>query len=192
MVKTIDEAVFVYMEPMQRFGKPFIFVYLLIWFIGSLWAMAALGSSTYQGTWFGIDIQAYKDYMSFGFAGALGGTLYGLRMFHEHYFDLTKQWIYWYVMRPAVCFGSAIVTIVLFESGILLLQVGDSMAARISVAFLTGYGYGKFMEKLRALTDTFFNGNGGGNGGGNGSGNGSASGNSSDTGDAGSDGQPPK
>ncbi|MFD0695526.1 hypothetical protein ACFQZT_15615 [Paenibacillus sp. GCM10027628] len=158
------------MEPLHKFGKQSIFAYLLLWFIGSLWMMALLGSGVFHGKLWGIDMNLYREYASFGFAGALGGTLYGLRMFHEHYHDLTTQWIYWYFMRPIVCFGSAIITIILFESGILLLQVGDSMAARISVAFLTGYGYGKFMDKLRALTDTFFNGNGSnGAGGGNGS-----------------------
>ncbi|MBD0379593.1 hypothetical protein [Paenibacillus sedimenti] len=157
------------MEPLQRFGKQSIFAYLLLWFIGSLWMMALLGSGSFQGKLLGIDVNLYREYAAFGFAGALGGALYGLRMFHEHYHDLTTQWIYWYLMRPIVCFGSAIITIVLFESGILLLQVGDSMAARISVAFLTGYGYGKFMDKIRALTNTFFNGTGNnGNGAGNG------------------------
>ncbi|MFC5446909.1 hypothetical protein [Paenibacillus aestuarii] len=166
------------MEPLQKFGKQFIFAYLLLWFIGSLWMMAILGSGWGTDKLLGIDINQFRSYASFGFAGALGGALYGLRMFHEHYHDLTSQWIYWYVMRPVLCFGCAIITIVLFESGILLLQVGDSMAARISVAFLTGYGYGKFMEKIRALTDTFFNGsNASGNGnGGNGGGNGSSGG----------------
>ncbi|TXK76343.1 hypothetical protein [Paenibacillus sp. N3.4] len=152
------------MDPLHRLGKQFIFAYLLIWFVGSLWMMALLGSGSPQGKLLGINIVQYSDYLSFGFAGALGGALYGLRMFHEHYNDLTTQWVYWYVMRPVLCFGSAIITIVLFESGILLLQVGDSMAARISVAFLTGYGYGKFMEKIRDLTTTFFSGNSGNNG----------------------------
>ncbi|MDD9266684.1 hypothetical protein ACFPES_06520 [Paenibacillus sp. GCM10023248] len=170
------------MNPIQRFGKPSIFVYLLVWFVGSLWMMAILGSGEVQGKFLGIHLEAYRAYASFGFAGALGGALYGLRMFHEHYHDLTVQWMYWYFMRPILCFGSAIMTIILFESGILLLQVGDSMSARISVAFLTGYGYGKFMEKIKALTTTFFNGNGNGNNGGNGNGNGNGS----------SDGAPPK
>jgi hypothetical protein len=158
------------MEPLHRFGKQSIFAYLLVWFIGSLWMMAVLGSGTFTGKLLGIDVNLYRDYAAFGFAGALGGSLYGLRMFHEHYHELTTQWVYWYLMRPVLCFGSAIVTIILFESGILLLQVGDSMAARISVAFLTGYGYGKFMEKIRALTITFFNGNNSSGNGGNGNG----------------------
>ncbi|OCT11182.1 hypothetical protein A8709_05740 [Paenibacillus pectinilyticus] len=157
------------MNPIHRLGKQAIFVYLLIWFVGSLWMMAVLGSSNFQGKLLGVDFALYHEYTSFGFAGALGGTLYGLRMFHEHYQELTTQWIYWYLMRPILCFGSAIITIILFESGIMLLQVGDSMSARISIAFLTGYGYGKFMEKLRDLTTTFFNGKNTNGNGGNGS-----------------------
>ncbi|MGG1553584.1 hypothetical protein [Paenibacillus ferrarius] len=167
------------MNPLHRLGKQAIFVYLLVWFIGSLWMMAVLGSNVPQGNFLGINMAQYHDYACFGFAGALGGTLYGLRMFHEHYEALTTQWVYWYLMRPVLCFGSAIITIILFESGIMLLQVDDSLSARISLAFLTGYGYGKFMEKLRDLTTTFFNGkssgngtDGNGNGGGNGNGNG--------------------
>jgi hypothetical protein len=148
------------MEPLGRSLKLLVFIYLLGWFIGGLWIMAVLGSSLPEGNRFGIDLLLYRNYLIFGFAGAMGGTLYALRLFHEYYQELTTRWLYWYFMRPFLCFGSAVITIVLFKSGILLLQVGDSMAAQVSIAFLTGFGYGKFMEKLRSLTDTFFNGNG--------------------------------
>jgi hypothetical protein len=147
------------MNPLQRTGKILIFVYLMCWFIGSLWLMAVLGSLQADSLWLGMDLMLYRDYVILGLAGSVGGSLYGLRMFHEFYDSLTTRWFYWYVMRPFLCFGSAIITIILFKSGILLLQVGDSMAARVSIAFLTGFGYGKFMEKIRSLTDTFFNGN---------------------------------
>jgi hypothetical protein len=136
-----------------------LFGYLLVWFVGSLWMMAILGSLGVEGKQFGIDLMIYRNYGCYGLAGAVGGSLYALRMFHEHYDELTYKWLYWYFMRPILCFGSAIITIILFESGVLLLQVGDSMAARISIAFLTGFGYGKFIEKIRSLTETFFNGN---------------------------------
>ncbi|CAN7726288.1 hypothetical protein LJR153_006114 [Paenibacillus sp. LjRoot153] len=161
------------MNPIHRFGKQAIFAYLVIWFVGSLWMMAVLGSASFERKIMGIDFAIYHEYAIFGFAGSLGGALYGLRMFHEHYQELTTQWIYWYLMRPVLCFGSAIITIILFESGIMLLQVDDSMSARISIAFLTGYGYGKFMEKLRDLTATFFNGKNTNGTNGNGNGNGS-------------------
>jgi hypothetical protein len=148
------------MEPLQRSGRLFIFIYLLSWFIGSLWLMAVFGSLQRNRYWMGIDLMLYREYVILGLAGSVGGSLYGLRMFHEFYDSLTTRWLYWYLMRPFLTFGAAIVTIILFKSGVLFLQVGDSMAARVSIAFLTGFGYGKFMEKLRSLTDTFFNENG--------------------------------
>jgi hypothetical protein len=146
------------MIPLQRAGKLLIFIYLLIWFIGSLWLMAVFGSMQTHSNWLGMNLMLFRNYLIFGLAGSVGGSLYGLRMFHEFYDSLTMRWFYWYLMRPFLCFGSAIITIILFKSGILLLQVGDSMAAQVGIAFLTGFGYGKFMEKLRSLTETFFNG----------------------------------
>jgi hypothetical protein len=153
------------MLPLERAGRLLIFIYLLTWFIGSLWLMAVFGSVQTDSIWMGMDLGLYRDYLILGLAGAVGGSLYGLRMFHEYYDSLTTRWFYWYLMRPFLCFGCAILTIILFKSGILLLQVGDSMAARVGIAFLTGFGYGKFMEKIRSLTDTFFNGTGKGTGG---------------------------
>ncbi len=152
------------MQPLENKGKLTLFFYLLGWFIGSLWMMAVLSSMDMQGKMFGINSALLREYGTFGLAGAVGGSLYGLRLFHEFYNQLTTRWMYWYFMRPFLCFGSAIITIILFESGILLLQVGDSMAARVSISFLSGFGYGKFMEKIRSLTETFFNGNSGNNG----------------------------
>jgi hypothetical protein len=158
LVQTIAGAVFA-LELLKRSWKLLLFSYLLIWFIGSLWMMAVVGSMVPDGLFLGIDLKIYKDYVCIGFAGAVGGTLYALRMFHEYYEQLTSRWLYWYFMRPFLCFGSAMITIILFESGIMLLQVSDSMHARIGIAFLSGFGYGKFIEKIRSLTYTFFNGN---------------------------------
>ncbi|UUZ81699.1 hypothetical protein LJK88_45135 [Paenibacillus sp. P26] len=49
-------------------------------------------------------------------------------------------------------------TVVLFESGIMLLQVAGTLEAKIGIAFLVGFGFGKVMDKLKALTETLFNG----------------------------------
>jgi hypothetical protein len=168
---------------MERLGTKWrvaIFLYLLMWFIGSFWVIAAVRSGGLQGRLLGIDVQLLSDYVYFGFSGAIGGTLYGLRAFHQHYGELTMQFVYWYLMRPVLCIGCAIMTVILFESGVLLLQLGDSTEAKISVAFLTGFGYGKFMEKVKALTETLFSGESpasGGDRGRNGGGSSSGSGN---------------
>jgi hypothetical protein len=161
--------VFLHMEPLNGKWRAGIFIYLMVWFLGSFWAIAALRSGTVQGKVLGIETALLREYMYYGLSGAIGGSLYGLRAFHQHYDELTKRFVYWYVMRPALCVGCAIMTVILFDSGVLLLQLGDSQAAKISVAFLTGFGYGKFMEKVKALTETLFSGETprtGGNGGG--------------------------
>jgi hypothetical protein len=144
------------MESLSGKWRIAIFSYLLVWFIGSFWAIAVLRSGHAEGTVLGVKLSLLREYMYYGFAGSIGGSLYGLRLFHEHYERLTIRWVYWYFMRPFLCVGCAIMTIILFKSGILLLQVGDSPLAKISIAFLTGFGYGKFMEKIKVLTETFF------------------------------------
>jgi hypothetical protein len=164
------KAVFFVMEPLNGKWRLGIFIYLMAWFLGSFWAIAALRSGSMQGKVLGIELTLLREYLYYGLSGAIGGSLYGLRTFHQYYGELTKRFVYWYVMRPALCVGCAIMTVILFDSGVLLLQLGDSQAAKISVAFLSGFGYGKFMEKIKALTETLFSGEpprsgGNGNGG---------------------------
>ncbi|WP_052487679.1 hypothetical protein [Gordoniibacillus kamchatkensis] len=169
---------------MERLGNGWrtaIFVYLLFWFVGSFWIIAAVRSGHFQGRLLGVDLELFRDYLYYGFSGAIGGSLYGLRAFHQHYNELTQQFVYWYLMRPVLCVGCAVMTVILFDSGILLLQLGASPEAKISVAFLTGFGYGKFMEKMKALTETLFSGEpprDGGTGGGIGGDRGGAGGGS--------------
>jgi hypothetical protein len=141
----------------DRLYKLGLIGYLFIWYIGCLWMLAAVGSGwTVQGL--GIDFVAMRDYVCYALAGAIGGTLYALRLLHQYYDTLTERWVLWYLMRPMNCAGAAVMTVVLFDSGIMLLQTGDSLQSKIGVAFLVGFGYGKVMDKLKSLTETLFNG----------------------------------
>jgi|GEM_PF-5689511 len=135
-----------------------ILTYLIGWFIGCFWMMGAIRSGILVEV-LGIRISAVEDYAYYGLAGSIGGTLYALRLFHDYYHKLTERWLFWYLLRPIKCGGAAIITIILFESGILLLQTGDSLTSKIAISFLIGFGYGKVMEKLQSLTETLFNGN---------------------------------
>ncbi|MBE1446904.1 hypothetical protein [Paenibacillus sp. OAS669] len=134
-----------------------IAVYLTVWFVGSFWMMAALQSGLLNHV-LGIDWKLVEEYVYYALAGAIGGSLYALRLFHEFYNQISERWLFWYLLRPIKCAGAAVMTIILFQSGILLLQTGDSMLAKIGIAFLVGFGYGKVMEKLKALAETLFNG----------------------------------
>lgn len=141
--------------------KIVIFVYLSASFIASGVLLLWLMNGGLQTGWSGADWSSIRPYFYYIASGAMGGTLYALRAFHQ-FFDqpVKNRFIYWYFMRPYLCGGTAMMTIILFDSGILLLQVDDSMSARTGLAFLVGFGYGKFMEKLTHLAEALFNGNG--------------------------------
>lgn len=141
--------------------KGLLFFYLSASFIlsglGLLWLM----NGGMERGWGGMDWSSVRPYFYYIAAGAMGGSLYALRAFHQFYEQpLAVRFIYWYFMRPYLCGGTAMMTIILFDSGILLLQIGDSLTARTGLAFLVGFGYGKFMEKLTHLAEALFNGNG--------------------------------
>ncbi|KEO83913.1 hypothetical protein [Tumebacillus flagellatus] len=142
----------------ERLLKIGIFIYLLTWFIGGFLVMALVRSGVWDKGFLGVDVSHVKQYMYCAFAGSIGGVLYALRIFHEYYQVFNRRWAYWYVMRPFLCGGTAVMIILLFKSGILLMQVPDSIAAQIGISYLVGYGFGKVVDKLKALTETLFNG----------------------------------
>ncbi|WP_206105458.1 hypothetical protein [Paenibacillus thalictri] len=131
--------------------------YLLVWFIGSFWGIAAVKSGLLQHV-FGIEVEPVKPYLYYAFSGAIGGTLYALRLLQEYFGKVDIRWLVWYITRPIICAGAALIMIVMFQSGVMMLDAGGSISAKISIAFLVGYGFGKFIDKLKLLTETLFNG----------------------------------
>lgn len=149
------------MFPKGQRSKLGILSYLLIWFVGSFWLFGLIYSGALQ-SWGGIKLEPVKEYAYYAIAGAIGGALYAFRLLHEYYDEpMTERWLLWYLLRPIKCAGAAIITIILFQSGVLLLKTGDTLQAKISIAFLVGFGYGKVLDKLRSLTETLFNGSNG-------------------------------
>ncbi|MBP1153816.1 MULTISPECIES: hypothetical protein [unclassified Paenibacillus] len=147
------------MFPKDQWYKLGVLTYLLVWFTGSFW-MGGMIKSGAVSHWLGVELRVVEEYAFYALAGAIGGTLYAMRLFHEFYDQMSDRWILWYLLRPIKCAGASMMTIVLFQSGIMLLQTGTSMEAKIGIAFLVGFGYGKLMEKLKTLTEALFNGNG--------------------------------
>lgn len=145
----------------DKHWKLAIFLYLSSAFIGSGICLLWLMNGGLATGWNGAEWAETRKYFYYASAGSMGGTLYAIRAFHQFYDrPLETRFIYWYFMRPYMCGGTAMVLIVLLDSGIILLQANDSMPARIGLSFLAGFGYGKFMEKLTHLTEALFNGNG--------------------------------
>jgi hypothetical protein len=145
----------------DKHWKFLIFVYLSAAFLTSSLSLLWLMNGGLMTGWNGADWTGIREYLFYASAGSIGGTLYALRSFHQYYDKpIMTRFIYWYFMRPYMCGGTAMVLIVLLDSGIMLLQVDDSMTSRIGLSFLAGFGYGKVMEKLTYLTEALFNGNG--------------------------------
>jgi hypothetical protein len=139
-----------------------IFLYLSLTFAGSAACLLFLLSGGLEDP-ASASLTAVRPYLFYISAGSLGGSLYALRAFHQFYEQpVTIRFVYWYFMRPYLCGGTAMITIILLDSGIMLLSVENSLSARTGLAFLTGFGYGKFMEKLTHLAEALFNGNGNG------------------------------
>lgn len=134
-----------------------LLIYLLVWFVGSFWVMGFIKSGLMR-SWTGIDLGELEEYVYYALSGAIGGTLYAMRLFHEFYDRMNERWTLWYLLRPIQCAGAAVMTVILFQSGIMLLQTGNTMESKISIAFLVGFGFGKMMDKLKQLTESLFNG----------------------------------
>ncbi|WP_284642263.1 hypothetical protein [Paenibacillus silviterrae] len=136
-----------------------LLLYQLLWLIGCFW-LAGLVRSGKLTTLLGVELAAVEPYSYYALSGAIGGTLYSMRLFHEFYETMSERWVVWYLVRPMKCAAAAVMTIILFQSGIMLLQTGSSLSAKVGIAFLVGFGYGKLMDKLKLLTETLFNGSG--------------------------------
>lgn len=139
--------------------KIILFIYLMGWFAVSFYGLIFFIGNSLEGKWLGLDLSTVREYSLYGLGGSAGGTLYAIRFLHNiQAKGKFQQWFSWYLARPLLCAGTAIFTIILLDSGLLPLQVASSEKARIGLAFLAGFGYGKITEKLTQVTDTLFNG----------------------------------
>ncbi|BCJ86678.1 hypothetical protein [Effusibacillus dendaii] len=146
----------------ERLLKAAVLLYLLSAFIGSFLLILLLRIGVFDYQLRGLpDIYTLKNYFCYAFSGAIGGTLYCLRLFYWHniqgLLNIRKWWI-WYGLRPIMSAGTAVMFVLLLKSGLLFLQISDSIAPSIGLAFLVGYGFGKVMDKLDGVTETLFNG----------------------------------
>ncbi len=83
-------------------------------------------------------------------------------MFCTHYMkgELTdyRKWIM-YIFYPIFATGTAVVAVMLIESGILLIEFtdyDDTPYAPISVAFFVGFGFNRFVRKLNDVSKDVF------------------------------------
>lgn len=69
-----------------------------------------------------------------------------------------RKWIM-YIFYPILATGTAIIAVSLIQSGILLIQFPDYKGtpyAQIGVAFIVGFGFNRFVNKLNAVSKDLF------------------------------------
>ena len=145
---------------LSKWLKAGILFYLCIMFFGSFIAVGILITGALEDTYpFITDIKANLYYF---FAGAIGGSLRHLYMFCSHYMkDELRDYREWimYIFYPIFATGTAIMAVILIQSGILLIEFVDfeeTPYAQISFAFFVGFGFNRFLNKLNAVSKNIF------------------------------------
>ncbi|WP_166245142.1 hypothetical protein [Paenibacillus turpanensis] len=137
-----------------------VLLYLILCFLGSFIICAAIWANLLGPMQILLDTNPELEIAIVYFLGGLiGGSLYCMRVFHQMYtsglLDIERYWI-WYVLRPMFSGGTAVMTVILLESGILIFTIEDTVQAKIGLSFLVGYGFGKLTHKLESTINTMF------------------------------------
>lgn len=145
---------------MRKWQKMLILIYLSCLFFGSFFAVGTLWIGIWEKSMpFITDIKMFLYYF---FAGAIGGSLRHLYMFCSHYIEdelnNSREWIM-YIFYPLFATGTAIIAVVLIESGILLIEFtdyGNTPYAPVCIAFFIGFGFNRFIRKLNSVSKNIF------------------------------------
>lgn len=145
---------------MKTWLKAVILSYLLLLFFGSFLAVGML--------WVGMlekmlpYITDIKVFLYYFFAGAIGGSLRHLYMFCSHYMEGElndyRHWVM-YIFYPIFATGTAVIAVMLIQSGILLIEFvdyDDTPYAPVSIAFFVGFGFNRFLKKLNSISKDVF------------------------------------
>jgi hypothetical protein len=97
-------------------------------------------------------------------SGGLGGTIYCIRGFYKNVigggFDL--KWTWWYIFRPFISIVVGIMSYFLIVGGLFSLgSVSEvnylkSVMLYSGIAFLAGFSFSEFTDKLEELSSTLF------------------------------------
>lgn len=145
---------------MKTWLKVFILSYLSLLFFGSFLMVGLLWTGALEKSL--PFISEIKVFLYYFFAGSIGGSLRHLYMFCSHYMkgELTnyREWIM-YIFYPIFATGTAVIAVLLIDSGILLIEFidyGETPYAQISIAFFVGFGFNRFINKLNAVSKNMF------------------------------------
>lgn len=131
----------------------FLAIHLATVFAASLsslvWLLHTYGSASHDVS--SLQALTMQTSLMYASAGVSGGVLYCLRTFIDFAIRsalVAKRYCIWYLMRPFLSGGLAVMGVLLFRSDILIITVKSSLLPQIGLAFLIGYGFGKLIRKL--------------------------------------------
>ncbi|MBM7662193.1 hypothetical protein JOC85_003000 [Bacillus mesophilus] len=145
---------------MRNWLKFVILTYLSFIFFGSFLAVGMLFTGYIEERFpFISEIELFLYYF---FAGAIGGSLRHLYMFCSHYIkDNLNNYRVWimYIFYPIFATGTAVIAVTLIQSGILFIEFTNHQEgpyAQIAIAFLIGFGFNRFLDKLNTISSNMF------------------------------------
>ncbi|MBO0961685.1 hypothetical protein J1P26_18435 [Neobacillus sp. MM2021_6] len=145
---------------MKRWLKAIILLYLSLLFFGSFLAITVLMAGFLEKTL--PFIPQIKNFLFYFFSGAIGGSLRHLYMFCSHYMEDELQdyrkWIM-YIFYPIFATGTAVMAVTLIRSGFLQIEFtnyGDTPYGAISIAFIVGFSFNRFLNLLNAVSKNLF------------------------------------
>jgi hypothetical protein len=134
--------------------------YLSLLFFGSFFVVGLLWMGVLEDI-FPI-ITEIEIFLYYFLAGAIGGSLRHLYMFCSHYrkdeLGNYRDWVM-YIFYPIFATGTAVIAVILVQSGILLIDFTDNIDApfgQVSVAFFVGFGFNRFLNKLNQISHNLF------------------------------------
>lgn len=138
-----------------------------IWMGFLFFGCLALLILTWRGTTFNIIAYDCADcsnaviekYLYIFIGGLFGGTIFGLKYLYKvvarGYWHLDRR--LWRAFSPLLSAGTALAFGVLFDSGIIGLQINtDSASGYFAIGFLTGYFADSAIAKMQEVAETLF------------------------------------
>ena len=135
----------------------FIGMYLLFWLVILILIPLGVHGAGYGST-------LIRSLIYIGCFGGLGGVTHIIRSFYKHVFQKTFEddSLWWYIFRPFTSIVLGIISYLLIVGGLMSLgniaeiDYGKSIMLYCGIAFLAGFSFTQFFNKLEEIAKNIF------------------------------------
>jgi hypothetical protein len=111
-----------------------------------------------------IKSEVIRSLFFIGASGGIGGTIYSIRGFYQNLGGGTfkPNWIWWYIFRPLISIAVGVFAYFLIVGGLLSISNNSEVTFSKGVmfycalAFLAGFSFTRFADRLDTISDTIF------------------------------------